>query len=104
MTQPCRFHLAVCTEQKQTVRICRNGLPLPVPSIDLLLLDGPPVELCPRPHVVQPGQHLLRGPAGHRLTDQYVMLVLLPTTAPVVHQEHHLAKHKQAREGLNVGK
>ena len=92
------FHLAWSVPDKTKQRgFLESSCHLPIPSIDLLLLDGSPVELCPGPHVIQPGQHLLGAPAGHRLTDQYVMLVLLPTAAPVVHQQHHLAKHKQAR-------
>ena len=93
-----RFHLAWSIRNKTTQRgVLETGCHLPIPSIDLLLLYGWPVELSPGPHVVQPGQHLLGAPAGHRLTDEYVVLVLLPTAAPVVHQQHHLPKHKQAR-------
>lgn len=63
-----------------------------LPPIDVLLLEGFPVKLGPGTQVIEPGHHFLRCPARHRFTDQRVMLVD-HTTAPVIHQHHHLETH-----------
>lgn len=63
-----------------------------LPPIDVLLLEGFPVKLGPGTQVIEPGHHFLRRPARHRFTDQRVMLVD-HTTAPVIHQHHHLETH-----------
>lgn len=63
-----------------------------LPPIDVLLLEGFPVQLGPGTKVIEPGHHFLRRPARHRFTDQRVMLVD-HTAAPVIDQHHHLETH-----------
>lgn len=67
-----------------------------LPPINVLLLEGFSVKLGPGPQVLQPGYDFLCRPARHRFTDQRVML-LHHTTAPVIHQHHHLETHRYSQ-------
>lgn len=63
-----------------------------LPPVDVLLLEGFAVKLRPGTQLVQPWQHLLGRPAGHRFADQRIVLII-DTGAPVQHQQHHLGTH-----------
>lgn len=76
-----------------------------LPPIDILQLERLSVQLGPRTQAVQPRHNFLWCPTGHRLTNQWVMLVN-NTSAPVIHQHHYLKTHsflKDVSEHNSVG-
>lgn len=92
-TQFCVQHFKIRTRKANKICAEIKSYVIYLPPIDVLLLEGFSVKLSPGTQVFQPGHNFLRRPARHGFTDQRVML-LHHTTAPVIHQHHHLETHR----------